>query len=919
MAGLGAIGFLSPFLLLGLLALPVLWWLLRAVPPAPVRRLFPAVTLLLGLKDPETTPDKTPWWLLLLRLAAVGLLIIGFAGPILNPEDAQSGRGPLVVLVDNSWAAAPDWARRQEKIDTILTEAARTGRPVAVIALGDTIAKADALPFRNAEDWKPMLEGIEPKGWMPDFAAQAAWLDAQDGGFDTVWLSDGLDATDKTDLAEMLGDKGSVRVIETGLSPLALGPPAFEDGQIVLNALRALPVADQTVRINAFGPDPAGVERLLASFETTFAPDAFEAKISFDLPSELRNRLTRFELAGTRSAGATVLADDAIKRRRIALFAGGRPREGQELISPLHYLRKALAPSAELIEAPVRDSLLANPDVVILADVANQTTDERTALVEWVEAGGLLVRFAGPKLAAETLDARQEDTLLPVQLRAGGRNVGGAMSWGSPKQLQPFADGSPFFGLAIPADVTVSSQVIAQPDPFLSERTLASLQDGTPLVTRSFLGEGQVVLFHVTANAEWSNLPLSGLFVQMLERLAVSTRTRAPDEQDLAGQVWQPQEVMNGYGDLRKGDNLAGVEGERLASPRLGPDLAPGIYANGDRRIAINVMGPGETLKPALWPEWVTVEGMAKPVPQPLKAILLLGALVLLLLDILATLWLSGRLRGPRVGLAAAVIAGVLLAGSDSFANDETAINATRDTVLAYVKTGDSTVDATSEAGLLGLSLILSERTAIEPGPPIAIDLERDELAFFPILYWPITEGQALPSESAYRALNTYLRTGGMIVFDTRDSNLGGFGNTPNGRRLQQLAEHLEIPALEPIPPDHVLTRSFYLLQDFPGRHARANVWVEAAARDAVRIEGMPFRNLNDGVSPVVIGGNDWASAWAIGRDGQTLFPVGRGFAGDRQREIAYRFGVNLVMYVLTGNYKSDQVHVPALLERLGQ
>jgi len=69
----------------------------------------------------------------------------------------------------------------------------------------------------------------------------------------------------------------------------------------------------------------------------------------------------------------------------------------------------------------------------------------------------------------------------------------------------------------------------------------------------------------------------------------------------------------------------------------------------------------------------------------------------------------------------------------------------------------------------------------------------------------------------------------------------------------------------------------------------------------------------------VLIGGNDWASAWAVSEQGDPLFPVGRGYTGERQREMAYRFGVNLVMHVLTGNYKSDQVHVPALLERLGQ
>ena len=80
----------------------------------------------------------------------------------------------------------------------------------------------------------------------------------------------------------------------------------------------------------------------------------------------------------------------------------------------------------------------------------------------------------------------------------------------------------------------------------------------------------------------------------------------------------------------------------------------------------------------------------------------------------------------------------------------------------------------------------------------------------------------------------------------------------------------------------------------------------------------MPFRNLNDGVTPVVIGANDWAAAWAVDDTGNPMFPVGRGSGGAQQREMAFRFGVNLIMHVMTGNYKSDQVHVPALLERLG-
>ena len=183
-----------------------------------------------------------------------------------------------------------------------------------------------------------------------------------------------------------------------------------------------------------------------------------------------------------------------------------------------------------------------------------------------------------------------------------------------------------------------------------------------------------------------------------------------------------------------------------------------------------------------------------------------------------------------------------------------------------------------------------------------------------------LRQGCAACPTPCISAPRSNLHWGGLILFDTRDANVAGFGTaSPNGRKLQDLAAPLDIPALEPVPSDHVLTRTFYLLQDFPGRYTSRDVWVEASPPGAEQVEGMPFRNLNDGVTPVVIGGNDWAGAWAVDASGNPMLPVGRGFGGERQRELAYRFGVNLVMHVLTGNYKSDQVHVPALLDRLGQ
>jgi Domain of unknown function (DUF4159) len=646
---------------------------------------------------------------------------------------------------------------------------------------------------------------------------------------------------------------------------------------------------------------------------------------------ELRNRVGRVQLADGRSAAGVVLADDTVRRRKVGLMSGRAGGEEQDLIDPLHYLRKALAPFAEVIEAPVAEMLNAAPDVLMLADVGTLAETERAELIPWVEKGGLLVRFAGPRLARSGAGQLDEDPLLPVRLRAGGRSIGGAMSWGAPRRLQPFPASSPFAGLPVPADVDISSQVMAQPDPDLPGRVLASLEDGTPLVTGTAMGDGRVVLFHVTANADWSNLPLSGLFVQMLERLTQSAGGVAPAPETLAGTVWTPQKVLNGFGELAAPTLVAGVPGDRLAEALPGPDIPPGIYASGDRRFALNVMRSDDRLAPlAALPEGVHVEALQRPEEIRLGPWLMALALALLALDVLATLVVSGRLgrgRAGRAGVSAAMGALAVLAIGAGRADaevagaggDAAAIYAANETVLAYVETGNARVDAISAAGLKGLSRALFDRTAIEPAEPVAVDIETDDISLYPFLYWPVTESARTPSDAAVARLNDFLRYGGMILFDTQDADLGGSagGTTPNGRTLQRIAARLDIPPLETVPLDHVLTRTFYLLQDFPGRWPGSTVWAEASP-EAEQVDGMPFRNLNDGVTPVVIGGNDWASAWATEENGQPMFPVGRGIAGERQREMALRFGVNLIMYVMTGNYKSDQVHVPALLDRLG-
>lgn len=904
MPALPAIAFTAPWLLVALIALPVIWLILRAVPPAPVRRRFPAVALLLGLRDPAVQAVRTPPWLLVLRMAALGALIAGFAGPVLNPDPLPDRRAPLLVVIEGGWTQAEGWPATLARARTALDAAARAGRPAALI---DLAQPGTAPAFAEAGAVAEALAARSPAPWQPAAAPVPA---LPEGAFETLWLATGAEFAGRAALATALAARGPVTVQPAALPVAALAGLRLEGGALRITAQATAP-ADLTVQ--AIGPDPAGVERALAELTARPTPEA-PVTLAFDLPPELRNRITRFQIAGRHSAGAVALGDDLLRRRKVGLSAGGAAGEGQALLAPLHYLRQALAPAADLIEGEAADLLAARPDVLILADIAHPPQPDQ--LAEWVEDGGMLIRFAGPNMAAAA-DPLAPDPLIPVRLRPGDRSVGGALSWGAPRRIAPFAADGPFAGLTPPAETLVRAQLVAEPDPDLGPRTLAALEDGTPLVTRAELGDGQVVLFHVTANADWSNLPISGLFVQMLDRLIAGAGSGpVAAREGIAARPWRAEALLDGFGALSDAPEAEPVAGAAVADGRTGPALPPGLYRAEDRRVAVNAMAADDLLVPAgAWPAGVTLADPAARPAQPLGGWLIAAALVALIADILASLAVAGRLRAAVLILAAALIAPTA-PRAQAVEGVGASLPAADVVTLAHIATGDAAVDEGVRRGLQGLSDVLAARTTIEPGPPVTIDPELDELSLLTLIYWPVVAGQRLPSAAAYARLNRFLATGGMILFDTRDGDVAGLdAASASADALRALAAPLDIPPLAPIPPDHVLSRSFYLLSEFPGRYAGAPLWVAARAPDAA-VEG---GSVNDGVTPVIIGAGDWAAAWAVDDRGLPLNAVGRGFAGEDQREMAWRFGVNLVTHVLTGNYKADQVHVKDILERLGQ
>jgi hypothetical protein len=897
----GLLAFVSPWLLLGLAVLPVLWFLLRVTPPSPRRIAFPPLRLLLGLNPRDETPARTPLWLLLLRMGLIALIVLALAHPLLNPSSGFSRSGPVVIAVDDGWAAARHWSERRDMVDRLLDDAARDGREVVVFGTAPPagLNAPSALSIQRAADARAAAAKLTPLPWPADRPEALARLNrlGLKSAAAIVWLSDGIDDGTARGFARGLERLGPLRVMADAAIERAhlLGAAPDQGKDLAVEVRRAAAIGPNRVMVRAVGEDG----RLLARATADFKSGRDHVTVAFtNLPTELRNRAVSVVIEGERSAGATLLLDERWRRRPVGIIANEAGAAAQPLLSGAYYLQRALSPFAEVRSGAIAALLKSGIAVLALPDNAVLSRDQQRALNRWMNEGGLVLRFAGPHLAENP-----DDALLPVKLRGGGRMLGSTLSWEKPAPLAPFAASSPFAGLAVPGDVTISRQVLAEPTIDLAARTWARLVDGTPLVTADRRGKGWLVLVHTTADPEWSNLAISGLFVEMLRRVVAMS-------EGVAGNVdvaLPPVETLDGFGRLGPAAATAqSIAAGAFASTLVSPTHPPGFYGNEDSRRALS-LAPAVTRFDAIGalPGNVASESYQLGREVDFRPWLLAAALLLALIDLAVGYGLRGLL--PRLGAAGLVMLVAIAGPAHAQNGDEPMVQAANQLHLAYVRTGIPDVDEESHDGLTGLANMLNRRTAVDAAEPIAVDPDSDELVFYPILYWPVVAGEMLPSARAVERLNRYLASGGMIVFDTRNQGEGTpISDLEAQENLRRLAAGLQIPPLIPVPPAHVLTKSFYLMQQFPGRWAEGRVWVEAADD-----------RVNDGVSAVIVGSNDWAGAWAVDANDLPKYPVVPG--GERQREMAFRFGINLVMYALTGNYKSDQVHVPAILERLGQ
>jgi Domain of unknown function (DUF4159)/Aerotolerance regulator N-terminal len=899
---LGPFGFAAPMALFALLALPLIWLVVRAIPPRPRDTIFPPTEILRSVPQTEETPAKAPPWLAILRALALAMAILGLSGPVLNPPKIADAR-PLLLVIDNGWTAAPVW---NQIIDEATATARSANGPVRIFFTAPSPVEppnVDALlPARAAAS----LAASAPQPILADHNSAISRLGGIPSGQRVIWFSDNIGRPSSLDFARALLRLGGVklRVLPSpaiGITRAEATSAGFNLGLIG----------------SAAAPSDASLQAIDARARVLTETQVTRNGTGVSLPVEaaLFRDVAALRVGGVRSAGGVFLLDAFDRRVRTGLVAARQ--DDQPLLSDAHYLEEALRPYAEITRGDIERLATSGLDVILLPDAAALPAREEQALETFVSKGGILVRFAGPRLVSAGQSLTLPDAIAPEP-----RALRGALAWDSAGAIGAFEPTGPFAGLTIPPDARINQVAVFAPQeagasaPQNKPQIWARLNDTTPLVSASPLGRGYRVLFHTTAGPAWSDVAFSGLQVSMLRRVLAKSASSVLPATALTPTVpLKPTLVLDGFGNLRAPDaQHLPVSPQNAVDARPDARHPPGIYEGGGSRLILQAARP-DTLLSAL-PLLPGVERVTRASDRPYEwgPPLLIFGVILILLDIVLAMIFAGNwkmtlpFKWPKRVVAVLLMFVFVGLGlpSESWAQTpppSAQQRALGDLSLAYVRTGDPATDARAKAGLEGLSRVLAARTSVEPGPVVGLDPSTDDLALFPLLYWLLPDRPTETSTESARALDQFMKTGGVLFVDSR-----GAGREPAAARAIARAalRGLEAPPLEPVPEGHVLGKAFYILRAFPGRYQNARLWVETSASAAA--------SANDGVSPLIVGDGDWASAWA---NAAPLVEFGASSITQRNQEIAARVGVNVVLYALTGNYKADQVHFETLLKRL--
>ncbi len=920
---LSSLNFLYPALLWTALALPILWFVFKTIPPHPRLIKLPTARFLKDIETEDSQKDDIPWWLKALRILMMAMIILAAAAPFLAPKtDITIDGEALGIVFDNSWAAAPQLENQKDKALSLILRAEQKGKNIVLIEAIPEHKNLSPITIVTPADARNRVKHIHAYPWEADHSALLEALKAQQEKLTQAktyhWLGHGYNDGDIEVVSDYIAEKGKVIYYKP------------EDKKIARTLKSAL---------NKDGRDSYKFMQFDGFYYNDqsdfklYLKDRFSTVLSFigldDILNNTNEDITTLwnsidndddavpsymQLGIFKHAGAVYYLPAEILKQKVGVLSAHDAVDNEEspLIQSIYYISKAVEGKAPYSIDPLDKLLDWGAKLIIVPEDFVLSQKDIQRLDKWVNDGGTLLRFPPSKQGhGETID-----TLIPIELLAEERSIAGRLDWQEPLTLAKIPEDSPLAGIPLDKSLEIKRQVLATPSAKDHAQIWAVASDGTPIISARAQGHGLIILIHTQAKPGWSNMPITGFFVNVLHRIVdISSGARmqiskTTDIENPESQSFAPYKLINASGELVAPDQTqAELTIQDIRSKPLSYDFRPGIYHSNNAEYIINL---GDKLGPLRLVSAKdikgTIEGYSTEVNINLQIYFLLAALFLFFCEWLSSALLSGARYKlhfvPRFKasiLLCALLIGLLTA-APAWAQSRDDAERANSLNLAYVETANPIVNAMAQKGLQYVANAIMQRTALQNVRVTPVNISNDDLAFYPLLYWPI-ESTPL-GDKAYAKLNDYMNTGGMLFVDIRNGRKLSQSFYAQNQPLSLLSEKLFIPLLKPLPEEHVLRKSYYLLStaNIAGRYDGGDIWLDLGDNS-----GSTAIEDNQHVAAFIIGANDWISLWAD--ESADIY----------KREKALRFGINLVMYALTGTYKQDQVHTKAILERLEQ
>jgi uncharacterized membrane protein len=795
--------FAYPFLLAGLLVLPLAYRWMRALPGGETVVSFAAMMFLGPSRGPVKTVKKTPLWLILLRLALLALLILWAAGPQRVPE-GQGAPSPTLIVVDTSWSA---------DVSGTLSD---------ITAFFDRYPAADVhIMTTDQTTSRPMTA----EGWT------------------TYQRTLALSPYQTTDTGKILSERTDKRAV-LYYAPMRYG--AQQQG--IVDGLRQSQNATLVLPSRTSCAALADVQQTATGIQATL-----NNRCPMPLQADLYDVETGQRLAETKGTGDTLtfppasgnggarvvtirgedhfagrwLLPASLSGKVAVVHAAGRP---QGLLQEATYITKALETSGHTVVVG-SVSALRDDDIAtwILADAVVLDQETQGFLTTKVESGATLIRFWGPRLDA--LTPQQRDALFPDTPRFQARQLGTVLAWQSALKSQLLSP--PLRGGG--EDITIMRQILPESETAV---TLARLSDQTPWITARTLGKGQIVLIHTGLMPEWGNLATSGSFVPLLTSLASFS---GPAESSPAAAELPLQQRLMPDGGLQKDTGFMLRPSDEGTRPTN--DHPAGLYGNGASMIPHNIAPflanepPMETvLRPQDTLPFTVRKVQETSLSRDLRPRVLQGIVAVFVLELLAVLAL--HFRRVRV-TAAAMMVWFLVAALPAGA---------REAQIGYLQTGQASMDQTTARALEVLIQETLTRTNMPVAPkPLAISFQTPLSEWLPLMMvYGSPESLSLAPEDFSETLRQYTAGDGLIVLDTR-GGANPLRHQSQVASLQPLARALGLVPLQPVSSQHVLHHSYYLLPKLGG------LWPGLSAMGAAP------QGSQEGVFSMIVLGSDLA------------------------------------------------------------